>query len=483
MADSTGDGSRARWKAAECPFVIEYDAIAIDDIRLAVTDAFFSLPRGGAEIGGILLGEHAPGKLTVTGYVQLDCEHAYGPGFTLSPNDHSQLAALISSTSGHGKDVVGWYHSHTRSEINLTDADLEVYKRYFPEPWQVALVMKPSAFQPARCGFFFRQPDGAIRSDAAFDEFELAPLAVRPAPRQGPPEQPPARSERRRAKEKEPEPEPAAPRRRALTVDAVLLRGAEPASPAAVHPAPEPVLQPRAPEIPAPVPPDASPEPENPVPALAAVASSGRVSSWYWIVVAALVGVLVYQTRDYWMTPKPAGTEANANALTAGSAPAAPRTPLSLTVSDAAGQLEARWDGGSPLVANAAKGTIEIEDGERKAAIPLNQERLRTGNFTYARESQGVSIRLTVEDERGRRVQDAASFFGKLPEHPAPPPESEAVKQRDQLLEEMARLRTALTTQTERANRLERSLEETRRQMKRDQQRRRLENQIRDPLQ
>ena len=36
---------------------------------------------------------------------------------------------------------MGWYHSHTRSEIFLSDADLEIHNRYFPEPWQVALVL------------------------------------------------------------------------------------------------------------------------------------------------------------------------------------------------------------------------------------------------------------------------------------------------------------------------------------------------------
>ena len=45
-----------RWTAAECPFTIEYSTRVLDDVRLAVMDAFFSLPRGGAEIGGILLG-------------------------------------------------------------------------------------------------------------------------------------------------------------------------------------------------------------------------------------------------------------------------------------------------------------------------------------------------------------------------------------------------------------------------------------------
>ena len=44
------------WSTANCPFAIEYSRRVLDDIRLAVVDAFFSLPRGGAEIGGVLLG-------------------------------------------------------------------------------------------------------------------------------------------------------------------------------------------------------------------------------------------------------------------------------------------------------------------------------------------------------------------------------------------------------------------------------------------
>ena len=66
-----------------------------------------------------------------------------------------------------GLRPVGWYHSHTRSEIFFSDADLEIHKHFFPEPWQVALVMKPHTFQPTRAGFFFREADGVIRGNPA----------------------------------------------------------------------------------------------------------------------------------------------------------------------------------------------------------------------------------------------------------------------------------------------------------------------------
>src|ERR1700683_5355459 len=172
----------ATWSAPECPFNIDYSPRALDDIRLAVVDAFFSLPRGGAEIGGILCGHWDGQRLSITDYAALDCEHAFGPSFALSPRDEAQLAALITGSAGNGVWPVGWYHSHTRSEIFLSDADQQIHRRFFPEPWQVALVLKPHTFHPARAGFFFRDSSGGIHAEASYAEFVLAPLEVKAAP-------------------------------------------------------------------------------------------------------------------------------------------------------------------------------------------------------------------------------------------------------------------------------------------------------------
>jgi hypothetical protein len=77
--------------------------------------------------------------------------------------------------------AVGWYHSHTRSEILFSDADREIHQRFFPEPWQAALVLRPHTFQPTRAGFFFREADGSIHGEASYGEFVLEPLPPRPA--------------------------------------------------------------------------------------------------------------------------------------------------------------------------------------------------------------------------------------------------------------------------------------------------------------
>src|SRR5579862_4820302 len=170
------------WSTARCPFTIEYSRRVLDDIRLTVVDAFFSLPRGGAEIGGVLLGRFDPGRVTILGYRPLNCEHALGPSFALSLKDQANLEELLERCRKNEPNLqpVGWYHSHTRSEILLSDADVEIHNRYFPEPWQVALVLRPSAMDPTRAGFFFREPDGSISSNASYQEFALESLPAIP---------------------------------------------------------------------------------------------------------------------------------------------------------------------------------------------------------------------------------------------------------------------------------------------------------------
>lgn len=186
MTETTDNGALVNWTIPQCPFLIEYSRKALDDIRLAVVDAFFSLPRGGAEIGGLLLGRFEAQRLLILDYVPLECEHAFGPAFTLSPMDQTRLGEMLRQTYPGGMRPVGWYHSHTRSEISLCEADLDIHNRYFPEPWQVALVLRPSTLQPTQAGFFFRESDGSIRAEASYQEFMLEALPVQPLRAIGP---------------------------------------------------------------------------------------------------------------------------------------------------------------------------------------------------------------------------------------------------------------------------------------------------------
>ena len=410
MTEKDAENAVATWKAPQCPFTIEYSLRALDDIRLAVTDAFFSLPRGGAEIGGILLGQHLKRRLVIEDYVALDCEHAFGPSFALSPRDQARLAELLESAERNSDKLkpVGWYHSHTRSEIFLSEADQDLHNRCFPEPWQVALVLKPHTFHPTRAGFFFREADGAIHRTASYQEFVLTPLPVRPVPGGVPPAADPAPSARLRHG-----PGPRGP------VIAVA------AGAAAIDPAPGPGGAPEpAPE------PASEPQPGD------GRHLAGRLWRGFAAVLALAIGLAVlaagFQTRSLWLP-----------GLMAAIRPA-PQLSMGIEAIDSDGQLQIRWDRDSPAARQGADAILEIDDGPVPRDIQLDALQLRTGTFTYGRRGEQVDVKLTIHLANGQKVRAATSFLGKLPERKPPPEDPEVRAQRDALAEQAAKLKSDL---------------------------------------
>jgi hypothetical protein len=168
------------WRVPQCPFPIEWSAGVFEEIRVAAVDAFLSVPHGGMEIGGVLYGTHKSGLVIIKAARLFECEHALGPTFTLSDTDHRRLTALVADGcpdfAAQGWQPVGWYHSHTRSEIFLSLVDVEIHNRYFPEKWHVALVVRPHLMEPSRAGFFFREADGSIHAASSYHEFILEPM-------------------------------------------------------------------------------------------------------------------------------------------------------------------------------------------------------------------------------------------------------------------------------------------------------------------
>ena len=474
MTPSGTESATITWHVPECPFAIESSARVLDDIRLAVMDAFFSLPRGGAEIGGILLGTFENARLVIAGYAALDCEHAYGPSFSLSPPDEARLEHLLSTHANLAGGVrpVGWYHSHTRSEIFLSDADLKIHQRFFPESWQVALVMKPHTFQPTRIGFFFREADGSVRANASYREEELDALPVRQMP-SGAPAAPPSNDRPPRGFRPEPASEPA-------TLSAAVL-----------EPAPWPLPEPRStPEPPAvtinagfPVP--APPAADVPVPKfLVANASSSRRWMVVGIGIVAFLGTIgaAFQIRQMWL-PRVLAAMRPGSAVSA-PAPAAPAPapvppPLGLNTIDREGQLQISWDRTSPSVQHARDALLEINEGGRKpTVIQLDGAHLQTGSFTYARTAEKVDVKLIVHQANGPDFREVTSFLGKLPER-KPAEDPQAQRQREEMARQEAKLKADLTFQAERTKKLEKDVKSMRDEMRR-QQLRRLNNQVGD---
>jgi proteasome lid subunit RPN8/RPN11 len=433
MPDSPTETAPGTWSVPECPFTIAYVPEVMDNIRLAVVDAFFSLPRGGAEIGGILLGWHTQRRVTIAEYMALDCEHAMGPSFVLSPKDETRLQELLTASQSDpaGLQPVGWYHSHTRSEIFLSDADQEIHNRFFPEPWQVALVLRPHTFQPMRCGFFFREADGSIHAAEAYQEFVLDAMPLRPVP-----------------------------------TGMIPPMGEE-------LEAPRPAIQ-VSPDVPAP-PREPAPAPEPPAPSVvplpleapkfAAVTVDARAWLWLKVMIFLVIGLgtgaFGFQTRHLWMPALTGATRPVAAAP-------APPADLHLSTFDTDGQLQIRWDNSSPGVQQATSGVLTIADGGLPTKeLHLDADHLRGGTFTYGRDSGQVDVTLTVQEQSGTSVRSAAAFVGHAPPAAtaAPVDDSEAVaKLRADLAaqqEQVKQARKELAIAVERNRNLEKMLNDS----------------------
>lgn len=179
------------WNAPGHSITIKYSAEVMDQIRSAAVDGYHKVRHGGLETGGILFGGHEPDVVRVLAWRPIACEHAKGPSFTLSEADETALAAALQSWRNDPElaalEPVGWYHSHTRSEIFLSESDLEFFSRFFPQPWQIALVVRPASFVLVRAGFFFREADGRIHAESSYGEFPLTSARLaEPAPAQDP---------------------------------------------------------------------------------------------------------------------------------------------------------------------------------------------------------------------------------------------------------------------------------------------------------
>ena len=118
-----------------------------------VSEGVRSLPRGGAEIGGLLIGPkgHEEGMLADE-IVPIPIEYRFGPSFRLSSPDLTKIEEAIAAIhQDREKTVVGFYRSRTRGGAEFRDSDQEILLAVelahasFATDFQYYLVLSPPA--------------------------------------------------------------------------------------------------------------------------------------------------------------------------------------------------------------------------------------------------------------------------------------------------------------------------------------------------
>ena len=395
------------WSVEGHPIRISCPAPLIESIRHAAWEGLQKVPRRGLEIGGVLFGTRKGDELEITLWRPIPCEHSKGPGFELSAKDEAELKQILESAASDPElkplEPLGWFHTHTREGVALSKYDLDIHNRFFPASWQVALVVRPHAYEPARAGFFFREVSGAIRSDSSHKEFILQ-AKHRRLPAGFDPSAPP--------------PEPPSPARPGK------VPGLAPPFP---PPAPPPVPE-FAPSLP--------PLPPQPRPAL---------RRWFFALPAAILFAAAGIFFGLPLVKPHLQSEA-----------------LALAVSESGDDLLLEWNRSSALLLQASSSTLAIEDGDRRQDLILPPEELRTGSFAYHRQTGDVLFRLTLTFPDREPVSDAVRFLG-APLASDPVPEDPAEIGR--LQAEIGLLRKELEREAARARKLRQDIQALEKQL------------------
>jgi len=127
------------------------------------------------EVGGWMIGQWRSDKVNQQQFIVIEkilpAPHTKHGKAYLTFTQDSQVAMHEELEMRYpGKKVVGWYHTHPRMGIFLSQHDTWLHLNFFPKPWQVALVIEPHS---SSGGFFLRGTDGQLDSRQYFGFYEL----------------------------------------------------------------------------------------------------------------------------------------------------------------------------------------------------------------------------------------------------------------------------------------------------------------------
>ena len=346
------------WEVAGKPVVVHLRIDVVDRMGAEILRGFGAVPKRGAEVGGVLLGAIEPqaGGISIVridDFEPVPCKYARGPSFLLTEPERA-----LFDEACQGGNPVGYYRSHTREgPAALGPEDLELLKRHFPAPAQVALLVKPFATKPGVAGFFVREKGVFPEVTPLEFPFRRWELTGEEAPRRA--------MEERKPRPRKPE-HPAAPPR----WQKERIFSAEPEQP----------VQPEAARAPV--------EPQAP---------KSRTGIW---MVAAFLFLLVGVGLGY----------------TASRITAPLRRPadfaMALAVARTGEDLTIRWNPNAPAVRSASSGVLEIEEGGATKRLDLDRASLSSGSVVYRSTSGPVGFRLVVYLDPGVSVVETLTWPG-----------------------------------------------------------------------
>jgi hypothetical protein len=160
----------AFWQTPDSSFKVTYSVALFHEIDFVVNEGYRKIPHGGIEEGGLLFGVIQDDGVRIEAFRSINCEHASGPSFVLSERDMAalelQLMAASSDPDLEHLLPVGWFLTHTRGALSMTDLEVAQFDKLFPQVSRLTVLIKPERFQPTRFGFLVRDANREMPRDA-----------------------------------------------------------------------------------------------------------------------------------------------------------------------------------------------------------------------------------------------------------------------------------------------------------------------------
>jgi hypothetical protein len=164
------------WEPKEAPVSVRLSVELIERLETESLEIFRAITNRGSEIGGILLGQVAPGEsltVVVEDYEPIPCAYSLGPTYRLSEGEQESLRDAIARRRAAGELTVGFFRSNTRPTLALTEEDLSLFYGYFPEERNIFLLAKPFSRRPSRGAIFVRE-GRKLRQESSYLEFPFS---------------------------------------------------------------------------------------------------------------------------------------------------------------------------------------------------------------------------------------------------------------------------------------------------------------------
>ena len=149
------------WQVPGQPAVVHLSIDVVDRMGADIMRGFQSVPKRGAEVGGVLLGTMESGgvnTIRIKDFEAVPCTYSRGPSYLLTDTERASFEEVCQR---RGAGAVGYYRSHTREGLALQPEDMQLLDGHF----QLALLVKPFATKPGVAGFFVRRKRRVSRRD------------------------------------------------------------------------------------------------------------------------------------------------------------------------------------------------------------------------------------------------------------------------------------------------------------------------------